>query len=149
MHYAGASGGSFAALFTSGIALPHIADSGDPQQVERWVHPTLRGELIGALAITEPNGGSDVAGIATTAKRHASSGGDCYIVNGAKTFITSGCRADFVTTAVRTDDAGAHGISLLVVERGTPASPSRASWRRWVGWPPIRQNCPLWTFECR
>jgi acyl-CoA dehydrogenase len=120
MHYAGASGGSFAALFTSGIALPHIADSGDPQQVERWVHPTLRGELIGALAITEPNGGSDVAGIATTAKRHASSGSDCYIVNGAKTFITSGCRADFVTTAVRTDDAGAHGISLLVVERGTP-----------------------------
>jgi acyl-CoA dehydrogenase len=120
MHYAGASGGLFAALFTSGIALPHIASAGDPRQVERWVRPTLRGELIGALAITEPDGGSDVARIATSAKRHASSGGDCYIVNGAKTYITSGCRADFVTTAVRTGEAGAHGISLLVVEKGTP-----------------------------
>ena len=116
MHYAGASGGLFAALFTSGIALPHIANAGDPRQVERWVRPTLRGDLIGALAITEPDGGSDVAGIRTTAKRD---GGD-YVVNGAKAYITSGCRADFVTTAVRTGDAGAHGISLLVVERSTP-----------------------------
>jgi acyl-CoA dehydrogenase len=120
MHYAGASGGLFAALFTSGIAVPHIASAGDPRQIERWVRPTLRGELIGALAITEPDGGSDVAHIATCAKRHASSGGDCYVVNGAKTYITSGCRADFVTTAVRTGEAGAHGISLLVVEKGTP-----------------------------
>jgi len=116
MHYAGASGGLFAALFTSGIALPHIASAGDPRQVERWVRPTLRGELIGALAITEPDGGSDVAGITTTAKRD----GNDYVVNGAKTYITSGCRADFVTTAVRTGEAGAHGISLLVVEKGTP-----------------------------
>ena len=116
MHYAGASGGLFAALFTSGIALPHIASAGDPRQVEGWVRPTLRGELIGALAITEPDGGSDVARIATTAKREGSD----YIVNGAKTYITSGCRADFVTTAVRTGEAGAHGISLLVVEKGTP-----------------------------
>ncbi len=115
-HYAGASGGLFAALFTSGIALPHIASAGDPRQVERWVRPTLRGELIGALAITEPDGGSDVAGITTTAKRD----GNDYVVNGAKTYITSGCRADFVTTAVRTGEAGAHGISLLVVEKGTP-----------------------------
>ncbi len=116
MHYAGASGGLFAALFTSGIALPHIASAADPRQVERWVRPTLRGELIGALAITEPDGGSDVAHIATTAKRD----GTDYVVNGAKTYITSGCRADFVTTAVRTGEAGAHGISLLVVEKGTP-----------------------------
>lgn len=114
MHYAGASGGLFAALFTAGIALPHIASAADPRQVERWVRPTLRGELIGALAITEPDGGSDVAGIATTAKRD----GTDYVVNGAKTYITSGCRADFVTTAVRTGEAGAHGISLLVVEKG-------------------------------
>jgi acyl-CoA dehydrogenase len=116
MHYAGASGGLFAALFTSGIALPHIASAGDPRQVERWVRPTLRGEFIGALAITEPDGGSDVAGLTTTAKRD----GRDYVVNGAKTYITSGCRADFVTTAVRTGEAGAHGISLLVVEKGTP-----------------------------
>ncbi|HZE48681.1 MAG TPA: acyl-CoA dehydrogenase family protein [Jatrophihabitantaceae bacterium] len=116
LHYAGASGGVFASLFTSGIALPHLAAAGDAAQIERWVRPTLRGELIGSLAITEPDGGSDVAGIRTTAKRD----GESYIVNGAKTYITSGCRADFVTTAVRTGDAGAHGISLLVIERGTP-----------------------------
>jgi acyl-CoA dehydrogenase len=116
MHYAGASGGVFASLFTSGIALPHLITAGDPRQIERWVRPTLRGELIGSLAVTEPDGGSDVAGIRTSAKRDGSD----YIVNGAKTFITSGCRADFVTTAVRTGDAGAHGISLLVIERSTP-----------------------------
>lgn len=116
LHYAGASGGVFASLFTSGIALPHLVSAGDPDQLERWVRPTLRGELIGSLAVTEPDGGSDVAGIRTSAKRD----GRDYVVNGAKTFITSGCRADFVTTAVRTGDAGAHGISLLVIERGTP-----------------------------
>ncbi|GLZ39007.1 acyl-CoA dehydrogenase family protein [Actinokineospora sp. NBRC 105648] len=116
MHYAGASGGLIASLLTCGIALPHIAAAGDPDQVDRWVRPTLAGTMIGSLAITEPDGGSDVAGLRTTAKRD----GDEYVVNGAKTFITSGVRADFVTTAVRTGDAGAHGISLLVVERGTP-----------------------------
>nr|WP_312867521.1 acyl-CoA dehydrogenase family protein [Amycolatopsis pithecellobii] len=114
--YAGGSGGLIASLFTCGIALPHIVASGDPGQLDRWVRPTLSGELIGALAITEPGGGSDVAGIRTTARRD----GDHYIVNGAKAFITSGCRADFVTTAVRTGGAGPHGISLLIVERGTP-----------------------------
>jgi acyl-CoA dehydrogenase len=115
IHYAGGSGGLVASLFTSGIALPHIVTAGDAAQIERWVRPTLAGELIGSLAVTEPDGGSDVANIRTTAKRD----GDHYIVNGAKTFITSGCRADFVTTVVRTGDAGAHGLSLLVVEKGT------------------------------
>src|SRR5438067_3156322 len=114
--YAGGSGGLIASLFTGGIALPHIAAAGDPVQIDRWVRPALAGELIGALAITEPDGGSDVASIRTTARRD----GDHYIVNGAKTFITSGCRADFVTTAVRTGGPGAHGISLLVIERGMP-----------------------------
>jgi acyl-CoA dehydrogenase len=114
--YAGVAGGVQASLFTHSIACPHIATAGDPGQIERWVKPTLAGEKIGALGITEPDGGSDVAGIRTTAKRD----GDEYVVNGAKTYITSGCRADFVTTAVRTGDAGAHGISLLVVERYTP-----------------------------
>jgi acyl-CoA dehydrogenase len=116
MLYAGASGGLIASLFTCGIAVPHIAQAGDAGQIERWVKPTLAGELIGSLAVTEPDGGSDVASIRTSAKRD----GDHYIVNGAKTFITSGCRADFVTTVVRTGDPGAHGISLLVIERGTP-----------------------------
>ncbi|HEX3336253.1 MAG TPA: acyl-CoA dehydrogenase family protein [Jatrophihabitans sp.] len=116
IHYAGAASGLFASLFTSGIALPHLVAAGDPTQVERWVRPTIEGELIGALAITEPDGGSDVAGIRTSAKRD----GDEYVINGAKTYITSGVRADFVVTAVRTGDAGAHGLSLIVVEKGTP-----------------------------
>jgi acyl-CoA dehydrogenase len=116
MHYAGGSGGLIASLLTCGIALPHIVATGNQEQIERWVRPTLDGELIGALAITEPDGGSDVASIRATARRE----GDYFIVNGAKTYITSGCRADFVTTAVRTDGPGAHGISLLVIERGTP-----------------------------
>jgi len=114
--HTGGSGGLIAALFTGGIALPHLVAAGDPAQLDRWVRPALAGELIGALAITEPDGGSDVASIRTTARRD----GDHYVVNGTKTFITSGCRADFVTTAVRTGGPGAHGISLLVVERGTP-----------------------------
>ncbi|NIH84072.1 acyl-CoA dehydrogenase family protein [Amycolatopsis granulosa] len=113
---AGGSGGLIASLFTNGIALPHLVTAGDPGQIDRWVRPTVEGRLIGSLAITEPDGGSDVAGIRTTARRE----GDHYVVNGAKTFITSGTRADFVTTAVRTGGPGAHGVSLLVVERGTP-----------------------------
>lgn len=116
LHYAGAAAGVFASLFTSGISLPHLVAAGDDRQIDRWVRPTLAGRLIGSLAITEPEGGSDVAGIRTTAERD----GTDYVVNGAKTYITSGVRADFVVTAVRTGDAGAHGISLLVVEKGMP-----------------------------
>jgi acyl-CoA dehydrogenase len=113
---AGASSGLMAALFTSGIALPHIAASGNRDLIDRFVRPTLAGELIGSLAVTEPGGGSDVAGIRTTARRD----GDEYVVDGGKTFITSGVRADFVTTAVRTGGPGHAGVSLLVVEKGTP-----------------------------
>jgi acyl-CoA dehydrogenase len=116
MAEAGASSGLLAALFTSGIALPHIVDAGSDDLVDRFVRPTLAGEAIGALAITEPGGGSDVANLRTTAVRD----GDGYVVNGAKTFITSGVRADFVTTAVRTGGPGYAGVSLLVVEKGTP-----------------------------
>ncbi|WP_300388581.1 acyl-CoA dehydrogenase family protein [uncultured Nocardioides sp.] len=120
----GGSSGLLAGLFTSGIALPHMvaaAERGEGHEggsslVDRFVRPTLAGETIGSLAITEPGGGSDVAGIRTTAVRD----GDHYVVNGAKTFITSGTRADFVTTAVRTGGPGHAGVSLLVVEKGTP-----------------------------
>jgi len=113
---AGASSGLLAALFTSGIALPHIVAAGNTDLVDRYVRPTLAGETIGSLAVTEPDGGSDVARIRTTAVRD----GDHYVVNGTKTFITSGVRADFVTTAVRTGGPGHAGISLLVVDKGTP-----------------------------
>src|SRR6476660_6908082 len=116
MFEAGASSGLMAGLFTGGIALPHIAASGNADLVDRFVRPTLAGETIGSLAVTEPGGGSDVAGICTTAVRE----GDEYVVDGTKSFITSGVRADFVTTAVRTGEPGHSGISLLVIEKGTP-----------------------------
>jgi acyl-CoA dehydrogenase len=116
MFGAGASSGLMAGLFTHGIALPHIVAQGSPELVERYVRPTLAGEAIGALGITEPGGGSDVANLRTTAVRD----GDHYVVNGAKTFITSGVRADFVTTAVRTGGPGAGGVSLLVVDTDSP-----------------------------
>lgn len=112
----GGSSGVVAALLTHGIALPHLVTAGDPDQLERFVRPTLAGRRIGALAVTEPDGGSDVAGLRTRAVRD----GDCYRVTGTKTYITSGARADFVTTAVRTGGAGHEGISLLVIERDTP-----------------------------
>lgn len=126
---AGGSSGLAAALFTSGIALPHLAARGTPEQVDRWVRPTLAGELIGALAVTEPGGGSDVAGLTTRAVRD----GDDYVVTGEKTFITSGVRADFVTTAVRTGGPGRGGISLLVVERGLPGFGVDRALRK-MGW---------------
>jgi acyl-CoA dehydrogenase len=133
MFEAGASSGLMAGLFTAGIALPHIVASArggrSGDLVDRFVRPTLSGETIGSLAITEPGGGSDVAGIRTTAVRE----GDHFVVNGAKTFITSGVRADFVTTAVRTGGPGHGGVSLLVVERGTPGFTVDRSLRK-MGW---------------
>jgi acyl-CoA dehydrogenase len=113
---AGGSSGLAAGLFTHGIALPHLVANGTDDLKERYARPTLAGELIGSLAVTEPGGGSDVAGIRTTAVRD----GDHYVINGAKTFITSGVRADYVTTAVRTGGPGHAGLSLLVVDKGTP-----------------------------
>jgi acyl-CoA dehydrogenase len=114
--HGGGSGGVVASLFTHGIALPHVLGHGSPDLVDRYVRPTLAGDTIGALAVTEPGGGSDVAGLRTRAVRD----GDHWVVNGAKTYITSGVRADFVTTAVRTGEPGWQGISLLVVDKGTP-----------------------------
>lgn len=116
MHYAGAPGGVFASLFTCGIAVPHMIASGDERLIETYVKPTLRGDLIGSLAITEPGGGSDVGHLTTRAVRD----GDDYILNGAKTYITSGVRADYVVTASRTGGPGAAGVSLIVVDKGSP-----------------------------
>ncbi len=116
LHYAGCGGGVYSSLFTSGIALPHLIAGADPDHLERWVRPTIAGDLIGSLAITEPDTGSDVAGLRTIAVRD----GDDFVINGAKTFITSATRADFVTTAVRTGGPGARGVSLVVVERDVP-----------------------------
>ncbi len=116
LHECGAAGGLYASLFTHGISLPHLIAAGDPDQIDRWVRPTLAGEKIGSLAITEPGGGSDVGHLRTSAVRD----GDHYVVNGSKTYITSAYRADFIVTAVRTGGPGAGGVSLLVVDTDTP-----------------------------
>jgi acyl-CoA dehydrogenase len=113
---AGRSVGTVVGLGTHGIALPPIVRFGTPEQQQRFVAPCLRDGKISALAITEPGGGSDVAGLKTKAVRD----GDHYVITGAKTFITSGTRADFVTTAVRTGGEGHAGVSLVVIEKGTP-----------------------------
>jgi len=98
-----------------GIALPPINRFGTESQKQRYLVPGIRGELVAALAITEPDAGSDVASIRTTANKV--DGG--YVVNGEKTFITGGVRADILVTAVKTTQEGGHrGLSFLIVERG-------------------------------
>jgi acyl-CoA dehydrogenase len=97
------------------IALPPIWKFGTDDQKQRYLVPGIRGEKIGALGITEPDAGSDVAGLKTFAKRV--DGG--YVVNGSKMFITNGVRADFIVTAVKTtQEGGHHGLSFLIVDRG-------------------------------
>jgi acyl-CoA dehydrogenase len=99
----------------SNIALPPIWKFGTADQKQRYLVPGIRGEKIGALGITEPDAGSDVAGIKTFAKRV--DGG--YLVNGSKMFITNGVRADFIVTAVKTtQEGGHHGLSFLIIDRG-------------------------------
>jgi acyl-CoA dehydrogenase len=126
---AGASSGLLAALFTHGIACPHIVTAGDADLIDAYVRPTLAGERIGALAVTEPDGGSDVAAVRTRARAD----GDELVIDGAKTFITSGVRADFVTTAVRTGGAGHDGISLVVVDTDRPGLTVSGPLRK-LGW---------------
>jgi acyl-CoA dehydrogenase len=114
----GGSGGVAAGLNAhTSIAMPPIFKFGTEEQKQRWLPAGIAGEKIGALGITEPGAGSDVAAISTTAVRH----GDTYVVNGAKTFITNGVRADFLVCACKTSEAGGHGgISFLVLEREMP-----------------------------
>ena len=110
------------------IATPPIFRFGTPEQRDRWLSPAVRGEKIGALAITEPDAGSDVASLRTRAV--AVDGG--WLVSGAKTYITNGVRADFYVTAVRTGGSGHDGISFLVLERGEgimASALSKLGWR--------------------
>src|SRR5258707_7752467 len=109
------------------IAVPYIVDLGTEEQQARWLPPMAAGEYIGAIAMTEPGAGSDMQGIRTAAARD----GDGWVLNGAKTFITNGINSDLVIMVARTDpDAGAHGISLLVVERDMAGFTAAASWTR-------------------
>lgn len=90
---------------------------GNDELKQRFLVPAIRGEKIGAFAVTEPGGGSDVAGLKTTARKD----GDHYVLNGSKTYITNGVVADYVIVAVKTDPARGHkGLSMVIVEKGTP-----------------------------
>src|ERR1700730_11000075 len=116
------SGGTAAGIGAHiNIATPPIWKFGTDEQKQRYLVPAIRGERIGALGITEPGAGSDVAGLRTRAE--PTDGG--WVVNGEKTYITNGVRSDFILTAVRTTpDGGHHGISFLIVDRGEGVSSS-------------------------
>jgi alkylation response protein AidB-like acyl-CoA dehydrogenase len=112
---AGATGLGFG--LHNDVVAPYLTDLTTPAQRKRWLPDFCSGDLITAIAMSEPGAGSDLAGIRTNAVRD----GDSYVINGQKTFITNGENADLVVVVAKTDpDAGAHGVSLLAVERDTP-----------------------------
>src|SRR5207245_11717372 len=99
------------------MATPRVCKLGNEEQKRKWVSPAIRGEQIAALAITEPDAGSDVAGITTVARRD----GDHFVVNGRKIFITSGARCHWALVVTKTDRERGHmGYNLLVIEKDTP-----------------------------
>ncbi|NNM01287.1 MAG: acyl-CoA dehydrogenase, partial [Gammaproteobacteria bacterium] len=110
------SGGILAGLFSHTISAPPILIGGSEELRERVLPGIIAGEKICALGVTEPGAGSDVAALRTSARRD----GDDFVLNGSKTFITSGMRADYVTVAARTGEAGRNGISMLLVETDSP-----------------------------
>src|SRR3954447_22242390 len=111
----GASGVGFG--LHNDVVAPYLRDLATDEQKSRWLPKFCSGELITAIAMTEPGAGSDLQGIATTARKD----GDGWVLGGAKTFITNGINADLVIVVARTDpDAGSRGFTLLVVERGMP-----------------------------
>ena len=123
------SAGVMASLGSLAIALPPVLTLGTDAQKARWVGPVLSGERIAALAITEPGAGSDVAGIKCRAERR----GDHYLLNGSKTFITSGIRADQVTVLARTGHDPHGGLTFFVVDANSPGF-GRSSPLKKTGW---------------
>jgi acyl-CoA dehydrogenase len=123
------SGGTAAGIGAHiNIATPPIWKFGSEEQKQRYLVPAIRGEKIGALAITEPGAGSDVAALRTRAERV--DGG--WVVNGEKTYITNGVRAHFIVTAVKTtEEGGHHGISFLIVDRGEGVNSSQLEKLGW------------------
>ena len=109
-------GGVAASVLSLNISLPLIMALGPEEQKQNYIPPVIAGDKIACLGVTEPSGGSDVAGIKTKAVRD----GDHFIINGSKMFITSGMRADYYVIACRTGGPGTSGISAIVVEKGTP-----------------------------
>ncbi|MCG8516847.1 MAG: acyl-CoA dehydrogenase family protein [Pseudomonadales bacterium] len=137
------SGGLVASLGSLDIGLPPVAKWARPEVRDEIVPPVLRGEKIAALAITEPGGGSDVASLRTRAVRD----GDHYVVNGSKTFITSGHRADHYTVAVRTGGEGHGGISLLLIDRDTPGFSTGGKLKKMGWW--ASDTAELFFEDCR
>ena len=114
---AGVGGAGLGLSLHNDICLPYFLTYCTDEQRDRWLPGIASGELVTAIAMTEPGIGSDLASMSTTAIRD----GDQYIVNGSKTFITNGINADLVITAVKTDPSQRHrGVSLLILERGMP-----------------------------
>ncbi len=137
------SGGVGASLGSLDIGLPPVWKWGSEALQEKVVPPVLAGDKIAALAVTEPGGGSDVANLRTRAVRD----GDHYVVNGSKTFITSGVRADYYTVAVRTGDPGFGGISLLLVEKDTPGFTVGRKFKKMGWW--ASDTAELFFEDCR
>lgn len=125
----GSAGIAGVVLISAFIGSPPVYHFGTPEQKRKYLPPTIRGEKIAAFALTEPNAGSNAAGIETTARRQ----GDHYVLNGSKIFITNGSIADYLMVAAVTDKGkGAKGISLFLVEKDTPGFSARRI--RTVGW---------------
>tara|TARA_R100000935_G_scaffold1847_3_gene5549 strand:- start:3704 stop:4867 length:1164 start_codon:yes stop_codon:yes gene_type:complete len=112
------SGGFAAAMWAHAyLAMTHLNKEGNHEQKEKYLAPSITGEKIGCLCITEPFGGSDVSGMRSTAVKKA----DKYIINGSKTFITNGVYSDYLIVAAKTSpEMGNKGISIFVVDRDTP-----------------------------
>jgi acyl-CoA dehydrogenase len=127
-----AGGGVNASLLQSSVAIQPIWKLGTEEQKRKYLPAAIRGERIAAIAMTEPEVGSDVAAIATTAKRD----GDSFVLNGSKMFITNGAICDFA-------------LSLFIVEPGRRDSKPGANWTSWDGAPPIPVNCDSRIATCR
>ncbi len=145
MARAGATGPTF--YLQSEIVAPYLVHYGTEEQKRRWLPPMATGEVVVALGMTEPSGGSDVAAMRTTAQRD----GDDYIINGQKVFITAGHNADLFVLACKTDPkAGARGVSLILVETDRPGFQSAAaSWKRSAARPRTPPNCSSTTCASR
>jgi alkylation response protein AidB-like acyl-CoA dehydrogenase len=143
--YTGVIGSGNGMTLHNDIVLPYFLSLCNDEQKQRFLPGMCAGDIIGALAITEPNTGSDVGGVRTTAVKH----GDTFVVNGAKTFISNGINSDVVVTTVKTDPSAGHrGMSLLLLERGMPGFERGRNLDK-MGTPRTPPSCSSPTSRCR